>query len=128
MSLEEKRIFKQLKEVTLPRYQRDLDAIVGSPLPYDVDWDGFAGDLDALTHLEERLLTEVQSAVQTICRDDLGKEAVRAQLKQIRVTNLAHFDCDEITIREGTLYMACDWGNGSRWVAESIVARVESLL
>jgi len=128
MGLEEKRLFKQLQEETLPRYQKALDAIVGSPLTYDVDWAGFAGDHDALTHIEERLLTEVQSALQTICRDDLGKEAVRAQLKQIRVTNLAHFDCDEITISAGTLHMACDWGNGSRWVAESIVTRVESLL
>ncbi len=128
MGLEEKRLVKQLKDEVVPRYEKELTAIVGSPITYDVDWDGFAEDRDALGYFESRILTEVQTALRAICRDDLGKEAVQDAIKTVRVGNRDNSSCDDITISGEALHLACDWGYGTLWDAESIVQRVGAML
>ncbi|MDQ2805969.1 MAG: hypothetical protein M3Z04_03475 [Chloroflexota bacterium] len=128
MGLDERRLFRQLKDVTVPHYQEELAAIVGSPITYEIDWPAFAEDRDALTHFEERVLTQVQGALRIICVDDLGQEAAQTKIKTIAVRNLIHYDCEELTLSAGTLHLACDWGNGSMWFAEVIAEKLEDLL
>ena len=128
MGLEEKRMVKQLKDEVVPRAERELQQITGTKITYDVDWDSFADDADALGYFESRITTEIATALRTLCRDDLGKEAVAEQIKQIQVHNRGDYNCDDITLNGGALKIACDWGYGSLWDADSIVERVGKLL
>ena len=128
MGLDERRMFRQLKEVTVPHYQEELTTIVGTPITYDIDWPAFAEDRDALTHFEERILTPMQKALRLICVDDLGIEAAQTKIKTIAVRNLLHYDCEPLTLSEGTMHLACDWGNGSMWFPEVIAEKLEDLL
>ena len=128
MGLEEKRLVKQLKEEVVPKYEKELQEIAGNQISYDLDWDSFADDMDALNYVESRILTEVSNAFRDLCKDDLGKDAVKESVKKVNVKNLSSYGCDDITLNGGTLNLHCDWGYGALWDADSISQRVASML
>lgn len=52
MGLPEKRKIKELQETTFPGRVKDIEEICGAPIPYEVDWDSFSDDMEALRKIK----------------------------------------------------------------------------
>jgi hypothetical protein len=90
MGLAERRAAKAFQDNHAPALFAAIAAAAGSAVQIDVHWDKLAID-DAADSYEENW-TEVYfkpllEALQNVGRDDMGKEALAASLKQIVITN-----------------------------------------
>src|SRR5262245_35444910 len=77
MGLNERRKIKELQEVTFPGRVKEIEEICGKAIPYDVDWDSLAEDLEGLNFIDNLSCHRLNMALRMICQDELGKEAVR---------------------------------------------------
>src|SRR5689334_1406184 len=88
MGLNERRKIKDLQDTTFPGRVKEIEEICGKPIPYDVDWDSLADDLEALNFIDNISCHRLNMALRVICQDDMGKEAVREGLKVIKLKNV----------------------------------------
>lgn len=107
MGLNERRKIKELQDSVFPGRVKEIEEICGAPIPYEVDWDSFATDLEGLNFLDNGSCHRLNMALRTICRDDLGKEAVRDGLKLIKLRNVASAAEMKIGYADGVLEMHC---------------------
>jgi len=108
MGLDERRKMKELQETTFPERTAELVEICGGgSITYDVDWDSFADDLQALNFLDNLACHRINMALRVICQDDLGKEAVQDGLKQIKLKNVKTKPEMSMTFDGGVLEMHC---------------------
>ena len=84
MGLNERRKIEELKTTTLPARTKEIEEICGQPIPYDVDWDSLANDLEGLNFVDNLSCHRLNMALRTICIDDAGKQAVRDGLRAFR--------------------------------------------
>jgi hypothetical protein len=127
MGLEEKRMLKQIKEEVFPTYEAELAKITGTPIAYEVDWDSFANNRDALYYLESRVFGPINEGFRDICRDDLGKEAVKESIKTIRVKQVKEVS-DHLVLNHGVVEVYCDLAYGYYYPAEMISERLSAVL
>ncbi len=113
MGLDEKRRIKELQEVTLPERVREIEEIVGVPIPYDVDWDSLADDAAGLNFLDNLSCHRLNMALRTICVDELGKEALREGLTLVRLKNVADVADKRIAFADGVLEMHSAYAQGA---------------
>jgi len=107
MGLEERRRIKELQETTLPGRVREIEEICGKAIPYEVDWESLASDVEALNFLDNLSCHRLNMALRTICIDDMGKEAVREGLRLVRLSNCRDKAGMHMTFRDGVLDMRC---------------------
>jgi len=107
MGLAERRKIKELQDTTFPERTAELAEITGGSLGYEVDWDSFSDDLEGLNFLDNLSCHRTNMALRVICSDDLGKEAVQEQLKQIRLKNVKDKADMLCTFKDGVLEMHC---------------------
>ena len=107
MGLNERRKIKELQETTFPGRVKEIEEICGKAIPYDVDWDSLADDMDGLNFIDNISCHRLNMALRMICRDDLGKEAVRDGLKLIRLKNVKDKAAMRLTFEAGVLEMHC---------------------
>ncbi len=107
MGLNERRKMKELQEVTLPECVKEIEEICGAPIPYEVDWESLADDLEGLNFLDNLSCHRVNMALRAICQDDLGKQAVREGLKKVRLKNVKTKPEMKMTFENGVLEMQC---------------------
>jgi len=107
MGLNERRKIKELQDTTFPERTAELTEITGGNIAYDVDWDSFADDYEALNFLDNISCHRTNMALRVICADDLGKEAVQESLKVIKLKNVKTKPEMQITFGEGVLEMHC---------------------
>ena len=105
MGLEERRMIKELQEVTLPGRVKEIEEICGAPIPYEVDWASLADDKAGLNFLDNLSCHRLNMALRTICTDDMGKEAVREGLKKVKLVNVKSNDDKKMTFEGGVLEM-----------------------
>ncbi|MCW3053810.1 MAG: hypothetical protein JWN14_2980 [Chthonomonadales bacterium] len=105
MGLNERRKMKELQTETFPERTAELLEITGSPVVYDVDWDSFSEDLEALNFLDNLSCHRTNMALRVICSDALGKEAVAEGLKTIKLKNVPNKADMQITFGGGVLEM-----------------------
>jgi hypothetical protein len=105
MGLSERRKIEELKTNVFPGRVNDIEEICGSPVPYEVDWDSFADDEGALGYLDNIACHRINMALRVICRDNLGKEAVRAGLKLIKLKNVRDKPTMTLSFSDGVLEM-----------------------
>ena len=113
MGLNERRRIKELQEQTLPEREREIEEICGAKIPYEVDWDTFADDAEALRFLDNLSCHRLNMALRVICQDDLGKEAVRGGLKKVRLRNVKDRAEIGMTFDQGVLAMQCAYAQGA---------------
>src|SRR5438067_8303625 len=114
MGLNERRKIKELQDTTLPERTAELAEICGGgSIAYEVDWDSFADDLEALNFLDNLSCHRTNMALRVICSDDLGKEAVQEQLKVIRLKNVKDKADMRCEFADGTLDMRCAYARGA---------------
>ncbi len=107
MGLNERRKIKELQETTLPGRVQEIQEICGKAIPYEVDWESFADDAEALNFLDNLSCHRLNMALRTICIDEMGKEAVREGLRLIKLKNLKDRAAMSITFDGGVLEMHC---------------------
>ena len=107
MGLNERRKIKDLQDATFPGRVKEIEEICGKPIPYDVDWNSLADDLEALNFIDNISCHRLNMALRVICQDDMGKEAVREGLKLIKLKNVKDKKDMKITFTGGTLEMHC---------------------
>jgi len=107
MGLAEKRKMRELQETSFPERTAELLEITGAPIVYDVDWESFSDDLEALNFLDNLSCHRTNMALRVICMDDLGKEAVQEGIKSIKLTNVKSKPKMHISLGGGVLDMRC---------------------
>jgi hypothetical protein len=112
MGLEERRMIKELQEVTLPGRVKEIEEICGAPIPYDVDWQSLADDKAGLNFLDNMSCHRLNMALRVICSDDMGKEAVRDGLKTVRLVNVKTEGEKKMTFDGGILEMHVPYALG----------------
>jgi hypothetical protein len=112
MGLEEKRKIKELEEEVLPGRVAEIEEICGAPIPYEIDWPSFAGDLTALNYVDNISCHRLNMALRVICSDDMGKEAVRDAVKKVRIRCVPSVDDKKLGFAEGALEMTCAYAAG----------------
>jgi hypothetical protein len=112
MGLEERRKIKELEDEVLPGRVAEIEEICGAPIPYEIDWPSFGGDLEALNYMDNVSCHRLNMALRVICSDDMGKEAVRDSLKKVRIRCVPAVDDKALAFADGTLEMACAYVSG----------------
>lgn len=128
MGLQERRRQKELEETILPKYQQELNEIVGSEVAYDIAWDTFQ-TMVALDWLNQYIFRNINEGFQKICIDDMGKEAVAAAIKSIRVINVDKSDWYKTAVvADGVLTIEWDCHDGSYFTGDMFEKRVSEML
>jgi len=107
MGLNERRKIEELKTNTFPGRVKEIEEICGKAIPYDVDWNSMADDMEALNFIDNISCHRLNMALRVICQDDMGKQAVRDGLKQIKLKNVKDKSAMKMTFENGVLEMDC---------------------
>ena len=107
MGLNERRKIKDLQDTTFPDRVKEIEEICGKPIPYDVDWNSLADDLEALNFIDNISCHRLNMALRAICLDDMGKEAVREGLNLIKLKNVKEKPAMQLAFDGGVLEMHC---------------------
>ncbi|TDU26625.1 hypothetical protein DFR24_3654 [Panacagrimonas perspica] len=107
MGLNERRKIKELQDTTLPARVLEIQEICGKPIPYEVDWDSFGNDGEALNYLDNLSCHRLNMALRMICMDEMGKEAVRDGIRLVRLKNVVDKSGMSLTFADGVLEMTC---------------------
>ncbi len=112
MGLEARRKIKELTDEVLPGRVAEIEEICGAPIPYEVDWDSFGNDLEGLNFLDNISCHRLNMALRVICTDEMGKEAVREELKTIKLGNVATPADKSVVFADSVLTMHCAYAAG----------------
>lgn len=107
MGLQERRKIRDLQVTVLPERSREIAKICGQSIPYEVDWASLENDVDALNYLDNLSCHRVSMALRAICMGDRGREAVRGNLKLVRLRNVPDTSQLHIDFTNGVLEMHC---------------------
>ena len=107
MGLNERRKIKELQDTTFPSRVKEIEEICGAPIPYEVDWESLSDDMEGLNFIDNISCHRLNMALRGICLDDMGKEAVRAGLKKIKLKNVKTAPEMSMTFEGGVLEMHC---------------------
>ncbi len=114
MGLQEKRAMKEAVEGWLPKRQKELNDLCAGEVPYEVDWDSFADDAKGISWLEANGPQQVASAFRVVCKDDLGKEAIRDGIKKVVLKNVGEIEGKALSFDDGVLALACAFAQSPR--------------
>lgn len=109
MGLEERRKIKELQDNTFPERVAEIEEICGKAIPYEVDWDSLSDDIEGLNFIDNISCHRLNMALRVICQDDMGKEAVRDGLRQIKLKNVKSTNDRKISFEDGVLEMHCPY-------------------
>ena len=107
MGLNERRKIKELQDTVFPGRVKEIEEICGAPIPYEVDWDSLADDPEGRNFIENVSCHRLNMALRVICQDEMGKQAVRDGLKQIKLRNVKDKPSTKLSFENGVLEMAC---------------------
>ncbi len=107
MGLNERRKIKELQDTTFPERVKEIEEICGKAIPYEVDWESLAEDLEGLNFIDNLSCHRLNMALRTICMDDMGRQAVRDGLKLIKLKNVKDKAAMKLSFADGVLEMHC---------------------
>ncbi|MGK5084175.1 hypothetical protein WDW37_12840 [Bdellovibrionota bacterium FG-1] len=114
MGLEEKRKIKEYTDKTIPERTQELAEICGCPIPYEIAWETFSDDAEALRFLDNASFHRTNMAFRVICADTLGKEAVKEGLTLIKLRNVKNREEMKISFENKVLEMHCAYAIGAQ--------------
>lgn len=103
MGLSERRQMAKLREEILPQRTEEVQRICDVGIPFEIDWDSYANDLNALVKLDGWMLERVLCALRVIGQDKIGQEAMREGLKKVRFQNVRDTSEKSLTFADGVL-------------------------
>jgi hypothetical protein len=107
MGLNERRKVEELKTVTFPGREKEIEEICGKSIHYEIDWPSIEGEMEALNFIDNISCHRLNMALRVICQDEMGKAAVRDGLKQIKLRNVKDKPSMKLSFENGVLEMAC---------------------
>lgn len=113
MGLNERRKIKELQDTVFPAREKEIEEICGRAIPYNVDWDSLADDLEGLNFIDNISCHRLNMALRVICSDEMGKEAVRDGLKSVSLANVKDPKDMAMTFEGGVLSMKCAYAKGT---------------
>jgi hypothetical protein len=90
MGLSERRATKEFQDSAFPKLKTELISAIGTEVEIEVAWDKLAENESAHLYAESWPKVYFQPAIEafkSVCRDEMGKEAVKGALKKIVITN-----------------------------------------
>lgn len=95
-------------EEWLPGKHRELAELSGGgKATFDIDWQTFAGDLQAMNWLEFNGPQQVVNAFRIVGADDLGREALRDGVQKIVIRNAKAETDKTLAYQAGVLTLTC---------------------
>ncbi|MDX2282286.1 MAG: hypothetical protein NW218_22035 [Saprospiraceae bacterium] len=131
MGLQEKRLAKNIQDNVLPGFLEAVKTITGFEPKLDINWDSFiAYDEYPLSRLEGDIFPSLLEVFQSICRDEMGREALKSALKSIRLENTDDEEGVELRFADGELYHRMQLAGGTyrRHGADQIISLLEKSL
>jgi hypothetical protein len=91
LGLAERRAIKEYQEKTFPGLQAQITQAAGFEVPAEVQWDAIAQPGDAAKYASDDYFTNIYftplvDALKKITADDMGKQALKSNLKKVVVT------------------------------------------
>ena len=90
MGLAERRAAKEFETKVFPGYKQKIAQVAQFEVPIEVDWEALAAPEYAHLYAEswpQVYFEPVVQALEAICVDDMGRDALKAGLKKIVLTN-----------------------------------------
>lgn len=114
MGLAERRATKSFQDTKFPGLKKSIDAAAGFPVDVEVKWETISPE--GQSHLYDEswpklYFVPVADALTSICRDDMGKEALKAALKKIVIQN---------TKDNSSSSYWCEFGGGTLTLEQSL--------
>ena len=129
MGLIEKRAIAKMRDDVVPRYEAELQKIAGDQVSYEIVWDSFLDDIQALENLEEKCFRAINDVFKKITVDEIGTEAVAEQIQKIRISNGKVANIQDFTLKDGVLDMPWDWsGWPGSFYPKTVQEKIETLL
>ena len=90
MGLAQKRIVQEYQGSAFGEWKKKFDAVVGCDIPFEVRWDTMQNDDyknrdDYFTWYEAVYFKPLMAVFEDLCKDNMGKEAVKAGVTKIIV-------------------------------------------
>ncbi len=86
MGMQEKRIIANIQDNEIPFHQRNFAEVTkGGELAFDIDWDEWSKDYDGVLNLNGYVLQQFTDAISRIGVDAIGQEALREQIRTVKV-------------------------------------------
>jgi len=123
VGLNERRLIKELQDATLPARSAEIAEICGLAIPYEVDWASPEQDAQALNFVDNTACHRLNMALRTICIDEMGREAEREGLKQVRLKNVAEPALRHIAFANGVLELRNAFAHGAQGMHSDGVIR-----
>jgi hypothetical protein len=115
LGLEEKRAQQKIETETIPKFEAEMrSACPAAQTKIAIDWASF--DADAFRNFSatpssdpyNRALGSTIVALQNICRDNLGKQAIAEKLKTLRVVHIKDLAAGRSQLNNGVLTIETD--------------------
>ncbi len=113
MGLQERRMIQTLQQETLPARSAEIAEICGQAVPYEVDWDSLGQDGQALNFVDNTACHRLNMALRVICLDEMGRQAVREGLKQVKLVNVATPERKQLRFAGGVLEIHNAFAHGA---------------
>jgi hypothetical protein len=96
----------------LEKKERDIQAICGANVLFELVWETFEGDPEALGNVDRVSGYAVKRAVQMVCNEIGGKVAIRSSLRVVKLTNVKEVSEESVIFRDGVLELHCAYAEG----------------
>ena len=117
LGLTEKRLMKDLVDTNIPEFVAYVDKACGVKLKVEVDWNSFGKDEAGLRAFNMNALEHVSGALDEVCKDDLGKTAIKKTLSTYQIKNVKP---EEKKVKLENTVLSLDAGFGSEWSAGAV--------
>lgn len=111
MGLAEKRMAASLREERIPYYQGYLDSDLGFSIQLEVDLPSMENDLIAMQYVYNQGLDNLYYMLKYIGYDQIGKDALKEQIKIARLVNIPVSEQKHFDVKDGILFVYEPYAN-----------------
>lgn len=111
MGLAERRVAAAYQKDKFPAWKQKLTALVGYELAFEVNWDELVkeGFLDSYPNtIDYNFFMPLEESLKSICADDLGRDALKAKIKTVRITSVRGWSSLEAKVQGDQLHLDAD--------------------
>jgi hypothetical protein len=109
--LEEKRMQQDYTKTKIPEAVARVKEVCGADIKIEVDWGSFKEK--AAFESFEYALTQSVGALEEVCKDDIGKEAVKKDVKKIAIKNVTDAKDVKTSFKGGTVNVHFNFKEGA---------------
>ncbi|WP_224367716.1 hypothetical protein [Hyalangium versicolor] len=111
MGLAERRVAAAYQKDKFPGWKEKINAVAGYELAFEANIDELVkeGFLDSYPNtIDYNFFMPLENALKSICADDLGRDALKAKIKGIKITSSRSWCSLEVKIEGDRLHLDAD--------------------